>query len=1526
MKNRFLVVLTVLLALTCALVGTAAAETTLPETCPQCGEAVTWTGVSELDAAAETLAAGHYYVDCEEASYAFTAVKSVSEKVCLYLPAGKTLTGPNRVFTVASTGELSVMGEGTLAGIGYTEKANGGTVYLSGGKLNILGGILTTQLAEGNTVFSGGVIYAAGGTIKMSGGSVQDGKTHSDMSGTNGANGGNILLTSSAKLIMTGGTIKDGTITGNKYGSGGNIYVNSGCTVDVSGGSITGGTAMVSGGGNINTRGLVKVSGTAVIDGVRPSPTSSSSVAATFNIYGTFTGSVRLRLTDSYIAADYVIGTIAEDADISNGTISACNLKDAAVTDYYIERKGTEMVLTSNTKEAYCEACGSNQTWTRMTEGSASATSLAAGHYYLSFTNGTADWAEKEITGKVCLDLNGMKIQGIKRVFRVENGGELSIIANGGTITSGGFASTATNAQSNGGVAYIYAGGKMNVYGGSYKSGLYESTNRNAYQGGIFWTQGELNLYNATLDGTSTQVGKSIFVQSGTTSNGNVTISGGKVTGDVYVKGYLTLENQPQVAEITLKNPRLHVKGVLTGEIQVTVSLSEATADGLEIGTCENAMFKYADFWVVGYKTSLYINAKDDKLVLSKFQQAYPYNMERRYCEACDKECDFAEITDTAIFGSELATGHYYLNLTDPSSVFNSYMILGRDRVCLDLNGQDWVCDELAFDLRANTILNVMDSVGGGSIVGGGQKNVNSPFGGTFMVRAAATLNLYSGTLTYAAPTDGRNSISRGGVVYALGTVNIYGGTVTGGQAGAGGNIYIDADSSSVGHIGLYGGTVTEGTGTGSSILSRGTVLLSGNPEIYQIRRTASSYSPAQGDMLEIRDDFTGSVQFYMPSWKNGLDIGYATNADISNATITFNNDTVERLLIQNGEVYAVKGEVAAIVHNADGSTAAYTDVAAAITAYDNSEKLVLNTDVADLELTKDLTIDLNGHSITGAITGSGALTLLDSQTDDFDITDGVYGKIPVAYKDSVQAAEGYLMAEEADGMSFHKIVLNIRSMSLKTKSVGVYFVSEFKGDSLVKEQVKNFGVLLSVEGDPVSVMGTGIVEATKFGKEAFNGGTAQTSTLVYGIMKDANGDAKNQEYAAMQIYGRPYVKLEDGTVLYGTCRNRSLKEQVEAADAGWNKLTIAQKASFMDLYNNFKSVITAEGSAWTTTNSTARVNRVDQFNTIDYTPYLAPWNENVVEKAIADGKIHYYFMAGEGLHISDTQTYKDKWGDACLIVFPNGKTMLVDAGPLSYTPVLVQNLENMGITHLDYFLLTHPHSDHQNGIFYDSAVIGCGLLDKFPVGQIFYRGGYDCDYDRDTDTATLALRIANQYGIPIQPIAKGDVFDFDGVRMEVIWPLAGDGDNLISGGEEINSMSITMRFDYGEHSSLFTGDLYVAGEMNILEKVDVSLLKADFMKVPHHGYNTSSCAAFLNAVDPDLAVSTGRLPIPTKVYDRYADLGIELLDDRQKGYIHVSADAEGVMTYETTRESFGGDDTIPDTGEDPVPDEDGVE
>lgn len=297
----------------------------------------------------------------------------------------------------------------------------------------------------------------------------------------------------------------------------------------------------------------------------------------------------------------------------------------------------------------------------------------------------------------------------------------------------------------------------------------------------------------------------------------------------------------------------------------------------------------------------------------------------------------------------------------------------------------------------------------------------------------------------------------------------------------------------------------------------------------------------------------------------------------------------------------------------------------------------------------------------------------------------------------------------------------------------------------------------------------------------------------------------------------------------------------------------------------------------------------------INYEKYMTPYKRDVVAEAIADGKIHYYFMAGEGMVMSPTTAGElDKWGDSYLIVFPNGKTMLVDGGYAIQTPVIVGSLKRMGITKLDYVLITHPHNDHVQGIFANNGA----FLDEIPVDMVYHSG---INHNSTGDNATMVEKVCAARGIPAEILEQGDELDFGAVHMKVLWPVAGTSEKTISSGK-INDTSMVFRLDYGEHSGLFTADLYEAGEANLMNSVGKDILNTDFMKVPHHGWNTSSSEAFVNAVNPELAVAMGRVDMPDKHRKRYTSLGGTLLFDLYNGYIHVEAGADGEMTYETSR------------------------
>lgn len=287
----------------------------------------------------------------------------------------------------------------------------------------------------------------------------------------------------------------------------------------------------------------------------------------------------------------------------------------------------------------------------------------------------------------------------------------------------------------------------------------------------------------------------------------------------------------------------------------------------------------------------------------------------------------------------------------------------------------------------------------------------------------------------------------------------------------------------------------------------------------------------------------------------------------------------------------------------------------------------------------------------------------------------------------------------------------------------------------------------------------------------------------------------------------------------------------------------------------------------------------------VDLSQYLSPWDAPVK----ADGKLHYYFMSGAGMIINPEHSTPEKWGDSCLIVMPDGKTMLVDGGNRPYAPVLVENLRRLGIEKLDYIMISHSHSDHIYGVTDEK-----GVLANIPVGEVFisgvYNGGLDNPY--------LVDDLCKEKGIPVRTLEKGDVLELGEVRMEVIWPQKEMVGQVIEGTETVNNESLVVRFDYKEHSSLFTGDLYEMGEATLLKASiqEIEKLDADLLKIPHHGHNTSSSVSFVMAVKPEIAVAMGYCNMANTVRNAYLMSSTDVVMDRSNGYVHIYSDGEILM------------------------------
>lgn len=194
--------------------------------------------------------------------------------------------------------------------------------------------------------------------------------------------------------------------------------------------------------------------------------------------------------------------------------------------------------------------------------------------------------------------------------------------------------------------------------------------------------------------------------------------------------------------------------------------------------------------------------------------------------------------------------------------------------------------------------------------------------------------------------------------------------------------------------------------------------------------------------------------------------------------------------------------------------------------------------------------------------------------------------------------------------------------------------------------------------------------------------------------------------------------------------------------------------------------------------------------------------------------------------------------GDSFLITTSHKKEILIDGGGSengSYDVgenVLLPYMLDKNIHVVDYVFVSHAHADHIEGIY--------TLIENLKVKNILIT-----TYNENNEYMARLKSLCAKYNVPITNIKKGDAITIDEVKFELLYPDKNTAD------ENENNLSMLLKVTAKDTTLLFTGDLEKAAEEN-LKNIN---LKADILKVSHHGSKTSTTQEFLDKVNPDISI-----------------------------------------------------------------------
>lgn len=236
--------------------------------------------------------------------------------------------------------------------------------------------------------------------------------------------------------------------------------------------------------------------------------------------------------------------------------------------------------------------------------------------------------------------------------------------------------------------------------------------------------------------------------------------------------------------------------------------------------------------------------------------------------------------------------------------------------------------------------------------------------------------------------------------------------------------------------------------------------------------------------------------------------------------------------------------------------------------------------------------------------------------------------------------------------------------------------------------------------------------------------------------------------------------------------------------------------------------------------------------------------------------------------------------GDSLLMVTPQGKTLLLDAGGMPGSSrsdfdvgeeVVSNYLWSRGIRRLDAVAVSHAHTDHMGGM---RTVIANFRPHEFWYGVESPSPGF-----------VELQETARRFTTVLVPRTAGEAFDFGGVQIRVLNPQKGWAPSEPPQDDE----SLVLHAQFGDTSALLVGDAHQTIEKLLLDK----RLQADLLKVGHHGSATSSSPEFLAAVKPRYAV------VSVGFYNSFKHPRTEVMKRYANAHIHTyRTDLSGATSF----------------------------